>query len=122
LNNGLKWRYEPIPFGEPMPKLIKTLPSIALSILVMMFAVQSAHSEESPATARKLSASGQILSLEKITKAAKAIKPGDILETELERKHGLYVYEVEILDNKGLVWELKLNAKTGKLIKMEQDD
>ncbi|MES2546428.1 MAG: PepSY domain-containing protein [Pseudomonadota bacterium] len=105
-----------------MPNLIKILPSIALSILLVLFATQAVHSEESPATARKLSASGQILSLEKITKAAKAIKAGEILETELERKHGLYIYEVEILDAKGLVWELKLNAKTGKLIKMEQDD
>ncbi len=108
--------------GIYMPKLTKTLFSIAQCILLVLFAAQSVYSEESAATARKLSASGQILSLEKITKAAKAIKAGDILETELERKHGLYIYEVELLDSKGLVWELKLNAKTGKLIKMEQDD
>ncbi len=93
-----------------------------LAIALVWFTVQPISAGESPATARKLSASGQILSLEKITKAAKALKPGEILETELERKHGAYVYEVEILDDKGLVWELKLDAKTGKLIKMEQDD
>ncbi|WP_047535468.1 PepSY domain-containing protein [Methylotenera sp. N17] len=93
-----------------------------LAIALVWFTGQPISAGESPATARKLSASGQILSLEKITKAAKALKPGEILETELERKHGAYVYEVEILDDKGLVWELKLDAKTGKLIKMEQDD
>lgn len=111
-----------------MPKPFHSLPSSVLLLISMLavtliwFAIQPTNAEESPATARKLLASGQILSLEKITKAAKAIKPGEVLETELERKHGIYVYELEILDDKGLVWELKLNAKTGQLIKMEQDD
>ncbi|MBU3736377.1 MAG: peptidase M4 [Methylobacterium sp.] len=77
---------------------------------------------EDTAAIRKLQASGKILSLEKISAAAKAIKPGDILETELESKQGNYVYEVEILDAAGQVWELKLDAATGKLIKMESED
>jgi len=77
---------------------------------------------EDPAAIRTLQASGKILSLEKISAAAKAIKPGDILETELEQKQGSYVYEVEILDAAGKVWELKLDAQNGKLIKMEVDD
>lgn len=111
-----------------MPKRTYTQPSLVLLLIAMLtfsvvlLTIHPVNSGESPATARKLSAAGEILSLEKITKAAKALKPGEILETELERKHGIYVYEVEILDDKGLVWELKLNAKTGKLIKMEQDD
>jgi uncharacterized membrane protein YkoI len=71
---------------------------------------------------RKLQASGAILSFEKIAELARAIKPGDILETELEKRKGHYVYEVEMLDAKGVVWELKLNANTGELIKLEIDD
>lgn len=55
---------------------------------------------------------------------ARSHKAGDLLETELEknRKTGLYIYEVEILDAKGMVWELDINAKTGELIKIEADD
>ena len=75
----------------------------------------------SQSTARKLSASGQILPLETIHTKAKSIKAGKILETELESKKGLYVYEVELLDVHGTVWEIKLDAKTGALIKLEQD-
>lgn len=71
---------------------------------------------------RKLQESGQVLSFEKIAERARAIKPGDILETELELKKGRYVYEVEILDAKGVVWELKLDARTGELLKMKLDD
>jgi uncharacterized membrane protein YkoI len=74
--------------------------------------------------ARKLQAAGTILSLEKITEIARSIKPGEILDTELERsyKTGIYIYEIEILDPKGVVWELDINAKTGELMKIEIDD
>lgn len=81
-----------------------------------------AGSGESPATARKLSTSGEILSFEKISNLARTYKPGKILEVELEKKRGRYVYEVEILDSQSLVWELKLDAKNGQLLKLEQDD
>lgn len=77
--------------------------------------------DDSQHAARKLRTSGQILSLEKIHEKANLIKPGKILETELENKKGLFIYEIELLDNMGVVWELKLDAKTGKLIKLEED-
>lgn len=73
-------------------------------------------------TARQLLNAGKILPLEKITKLAKAIKPGEVLETELELKKGIHIYEVEILDANSQVWEIKLDAKTGKLIKLGLED
>lgn len=82
----------------------------------------SAAADEGPAAARKLSDAGIILPLEKIVAAAKAAKPGEILETELERKQGRYVYEVEILDARGQVWEVELDASSGKLIAVESED
>jgi hypothetical protein len=72
--------------------------------------------------ARKLRESGEILSLEQIVERARAVKPGEIIETELDRKQGRYVYEVEILDSAGQVWEVELDAKTGELLEIEQDD
>ena len=95
---------------------------IAALVLICVSAVSFVNADESQLTARKLSEAGLILPLEKITKAAKAIKAGEILETELELKKGIYIYEIEILDNKSQVWELKLDAKTGKLIKLELED
>jgi uncharacterized membrane protein YkoI len=53
---------------------------------------------------------------------ARAAKPGEIIETELEREQGRYVYEVEILDSAGQVWEVKLDARTGELLEIEHDD
>jgi uncharacterized membrane protein YkoI len=91
-------------------------------VLLYVAATSFVNADESQLTARKLSEAGLILPLEKINKAAKNIKAGEILETELELKKGVYIYEIEILDNKSQVWELNLDAKTGKLIKLELED
>jgi uncharacterized membrane protein YkoI len=81
-----------------------------------------AQADEGPAVAKRLSEAGVILPLEKIVAAARKIKPGEVLESELERKGKGYVYEIEILDARGQVWEVKLDAKTAKLIKLESED
>ena len=96
----------------------------AMAFLAVIAAIHpsAAVADEGPVAARKLSDAGIILPLEKIVSVAKAAKPGEILETELERKHGRYVYEVEILDAHGQVWEVKLDAKSGKLIAVESED
>jgi len=95
----------------------------AFTLSVSLFTVpHAAMADEDHVAARKLRDSGEILPLEKIAERARSARSGQILETELERKHGHYVYEVEILDEQGQVWELKLDARTGDLIEMEIDD
>lgn len=100
------------------------LAGLAAALFVTFSIPAKAGEDISHVEARKLQAAGEILSFEKIAEIARSIKPGDILETELERsrKSGIYIYEVEILDAKGVVWELDINAKTGELIKIEIDD
>ena len=93
-----------------------------LAVLLALVYLPRADSGESATSAGRLSAKGDILSLEKISQKARSYKPGEILEVELEKKHGRYIYELEILDAASQVWELKLDAKSGQLLKMEQDD
>lgn len=100
------------------------LTTIACALLASLFILTDNHAKAdiNQQTARQLLSAGKILPLEKITKLAKAIKPGEVLETELEFKKGIHIYEVEILDTNSQVWEIKLDAKTGKLIKLELED
>jgi len=65
---------------------------------------------------------GDILSLEQILEQARQHRPGRVLETELERKGGRYIYEIELLDDGGEVWEMKFDATSGELIKEKQED
>lgn len=45
-----------------------------------------------------------------------------MLEVELEREDGAYVYEFKILRPNGLVQEVEADAATGKILKIEDDD
>ena len=71
---------------------------------------------------RVLQQQGDILSLEQILESARQHHDGRVLETELEKKRGGYVYEVEMVDSAGQVWEMKFDAGTGELLKEERED
>jgi uncharacterized membrane protein YkoI len=72
--------------------------------------------------ARRLRRKGAIVSLETVADAVQRVRPGELLEVELERERGRYVYEVEILDADGHVWELRFDARDGSLLKEEAED
>ncbi|GAB7529659.1 PepSY domain-containing protein [Pseudomonas sp. 3A(2025)] len=66
---------------------------------------------------------GVILPLEQFIEQALARHPGSrLLEAELEEKHGVYVYEFELLTTEGVVRELKFDARDSRLLKDEEDD
>jgi uncharacterized membrane protein YkoI len=52
---------------------------------------------------------------------AQARVAGDVLKTELEQKPWGLQYEVKILTATGRVREVKLNARTGAVIGIEDD-
>ncbi len=72
--------------------------------------------------AQRLRESGRILPLETIVQRAQALHPGKLLDIELEREDGRYVYELELLDERGVVWELEYDAATGTLLQRKQED
>lgn len=72
--------------------------------------------------ALRLRQADKILPLEKIITRAQTQHRGTILEAELYKKAKGYVYEIEILDANGIVWEMKFNARNGKLLSTKEDD
>ncbi|MDH0647390.1 PepSY domain-containing protein [Pseudomonas sp. GD03858] len=73
--------------------------------------------------ALELRQKGIILPLEQLLESALGRYPGArLLEAELEEKHERYEYEVELLTPAGVVREIKLDARTGALLKDEEDD
>ena len=100
-----------------MGRLSTLLLLITLSGMTTIFADEIDQDE-----ALKLKQSGTIVSLETIINQAKTLHEGKILEAELKRKTGFYIYEIEIIDTSGQVWEMKFDAKTAKLLTHEQED
>lgn len=70
--------------------------------------------------ARQLRESQDILPLERILEQAKAQHPGRIIEAELDQEENRWVYEIEILDENGVVWDINYDATTGKLLKTDR--
>lgn len=105
-----------------MGRCAKRVGTAMLAGLLFCASMAPATAEDDHVTARRLRESGQILPLEQILERARARQPGQVLETELERKDDAYIYEVEILDREGRVWEFNFDARTGELIKLERDD
>ena len=94
--------------------------------LILLFSIaiisSSALADSDHNEARKLKEAGEILPLEQIIAHARRQHAGHILEIELEREDDRYIYELEMLDDGGTIWELKYDAKSGSLIKHEMDD
>lgn len=82
----------------------------------------SAQADDDYIEARRLLKAGKILPLEKILKNIRKSYPGKILEVDLEKDNGRIVYEIEILANDGVVKELYINARSGELISVKEDD
>lgn len=99
-----------------------TLLPVALVMLMTIASAETAFADISHEKAKKLRDVGAILPLDEIVRAAIKRKNGRVIEAELEKKRGRYVYEIEILDKNGIVWELYFDAKSGKFLKAKEDD
>ncbi len=89
---------------------------LLLSLLPVFVSADEDHEQ-----ARRLKEAGEILPLQKIIKKAQVEHPGRVIEVEFKNEDGRHVYEVELLDADGEVWELYFDAASGELIKREQE-
>ena len=48
--------------------------------------------------------------------------PGIVLEAELENEDGTTIYEIEIVNAEGLEMEVEINAESGEVLLVEEDD
>ncbi|HSI19981.1 MAG TPA: PepSY domain-containing protein [Sphingomonas sp.] len=64
---------------------------------------------------------GELVPLPRVLAIAQARVAGDVIKTELEQESGGLQYEVKILTATGRVREVKLNARTGAVIGIEDD-
>ncbi|HEC17510.1 MAG TPA: peptidase [Sedimenticola sp.] len=88
----------------------------------MLCGAGPAPADEDHLQARALVEAGVILPLERILDQVAAEHPGRVLEVEFEREQGRYVYEIELVDDRGRVWELEYDAENAKLLEKERED
>ncbi|WP_110950637.1 PepSY domain-containing protein [Pseudomonas bohemica] len=73
--------------------------------------------------ALRLRQQGVILPLEQFIEQALGRYPGSkLLEAELEEKHDVLIYEIELLTSDHVVRELKFDARDSRLLEDKEDD
>ena len=95
---------------------------LTAALLATLAAAGARADDIGPEMARKLLNEGRIRPLAEILDIVKAAVPGETVEVELEFDDGIYVYEVKQLRSDGRVQEIKANAATAKILKIEDDD
>jgi uncharacterized membrane protein YkoI len=64
---------------------------------------------------------GEVLPLLKILAIAGQHVPGDVIEVELEDEDKVLIYEIKVLTDTGRVREIKIDARTGAVLTIEDD-
>lgn len=72
--------------------------------------------------ARRALEAGEILPLSDILAVAEAARPGRVIELDLERDDGRWLYELELVSPEGRLYELEIDAATGTVLEIEREE
>ena len=99
------------------------LTGLLLSALIGANANTNAWADDDHERARELVKRGEIMSLAELLQQVDRLEGGKLrlLEAELENKKDRLVYELEFIDEQGVVRELLFDAKTGEALGEEDD-
>ena len=99
-------------------RTLRTALGLLLAAVLCLPAVSQARERDDHERARQAVASGQILPLKAILARVEREAPGEVLEVELEQQDsGAWVYELKVLQAGGVLTKLKLDARTGAVLK-----
>ena len=102
--------------------IMRTVVRLLLWFVLLLAGSVYASDHDDQAEMRRLRASGVIVPLEQLVSDARQRHPGRMLEAELKKRDDRYIYEVEMLDEAGLVRELIYDAASGRLLEERKDD
>jgi len=95
----------------------------ALAALALVWASSAPALDVDQDEALRLRQSGEVLSFQTILRHADERYPGArLLEAELDDDDGELIYEIELLTRDGVVRELEIDARSGRLLEDEVDD
>ncbi|MBL8708046.1 MAG: PepSY domain-containing protein [Rhodospirillaceae bacterium] len=84
--------------------------------------VLAEDADEDHETARKALENKEILPLGQVLALIEGQYQGDVIEIELERKKGIWVYELDLIDAGGRVREIYVDARNGEVLKVEFEE
>jgi len=102
---------------RPSPLAPGLVTALGLALAPVAAAADGDHDRARGALER-----GEVLPLAQILAVAAAHAPGRVIEVELERDDGRWIYEVELLTAAGRLVEMEIDGATGRIREIEADD
>ena len=107
---------------SPLKPLVAVLLCLAVALgTTSSFADDDREKQREQDAIREALQRGETLPLVRILGIAQQAVPGDVIEVELERKRDALVYEIKVLTPSGRVREIKVDARTGTVLEIEDD-
>ena len=108
-------------FGHAGPDFAvqRWLLAALLAALLALPVDSMARSELDQNRARAALQAGEILPLATILTRLAQTQPGQVLEVELERKDGRWLYEIKLLQPGGGLLKLELDARSGEVLRQK---
>lgn len=85
----------------------------------MLATAPAGASDDDHERARRAVQAGQVVPLRTILDSVARDFPGDVIETELEDRHGTPVYEIKVIAPEGRVMKVYYDARDGSLLKVK---
>lgn len=79
-----------------------------------------ADGERDQDRARAAMQAGEIMPLAPLLEQVHRVHPGQVLELELEREDGRWVYEIKLLASDGQLLKLDVDARTAQVLKVRR--
>ncbi|AUN94660.1 PepSY domain-containing protein [Pseudazoarcus pumilus] len=92
-----------------------------LSALCLMLAGPVLADDKDHERARRALEAGEVLPLGEVLARIAREMPGDVLEVELERDDGRWIYEIKLLRADGALLEVEVDAATAGVIEVEHE-
>lgn len=65
---------------------------------------------------------GEILPLDQVLKVLREHVAGELIEMQLEVEDGVLIYEFDLVSPEGRLFEVEIDAATGRLLQIEEDE
>jgi len=72
--------------------------------------------------AREALQAGQILPLRQVLDTVEREHPGQVMEVELERERGAWIYEIKLLRSDGALLKLEVDAHSGAVLRSREKE
>lgn len=95
---------------------------IRLAVLLSLIAGPALADRDDHDRARRALEAGEVLPLSEILAAVEAVRPGRVIEVELERDDGRWIYELELVAPDGRILEIEIDAATADILDIEREE